>query len=88
MNTNILQKCIDELRKEDPKIDYVLGMLETLNDIAEFSKIIPSIAEKYEIMKPGEVRNYPTAAAADEAAILDARAKAAIDVVKSSSFVE
>ncbi len=30
MQTNILQKCVDELGKENPKLDYVRGMLETL----------------------------------------------------------
>lgn len=30
MNSDILQKAVDELKKEDPKIEYVLGMLETL----------------------------------------------------------
>lgn len=27
---NILQKCIDELAKENPKLDYIRGMLEVL----------------------------------------------------------
>ena len=30
MNTLILQKCVEELKKENPKIDYILGMLETV----------------------------------------------------------
>ena len=30
MNTTILNKCIDELRLPSPKIDYILGMLETV----------------------------------------------------------
>lgn len=30
MNTTILAKCVDELRKESPNIAYVLGMLETI----------------------------------------------------------
>lgn len=33
MQTNILQKCVDELGKESPKLDYVRGMLETLIEI-------------------------------------------------------
>lgn len=30
MNTNILQKCVDELKKETPNLSYVQGMLETV----------------------------------------------------------
>jgi hypothetical protein len=30
MNTQILQKCIEELKQTNPKIDYILGMLETV----------------------------------------------------------
>jgi len=30
MNTQILQKCVDELKKETFSKEYVLGMLETI----------------------------------------------------------
>ena len=30
MQNSILEKCVAELKKESPKIDYILGMLETL----------------------------------------------------------
>lgn len=30
MNTKILQKCIDELLKENPSKEYVVGILETV----------------------------------------------------------
>lgn len=30
MNTTILNKCIEELKKESPNISYILGMLETV----------------------------------------------------------
>ena len=30
MNTSILKKCLDELSKPTPRLDYVIGMLETL----------------------------------------------------------
>ncbi len=30
MNITILQKCIDELNSESPRLDYIRGMLETL----------------------------------------------------------
>jgi hypothetical protein len=30
MNTQILVKCLEELKKETPNIEYIKGMLETL----------------------------------------------------------
>ncbi len=30
MSQTILQKCLDELEKESPKLDYIRGMIETL----------------------------------------------------------
>lgn len=44
MNTKILQKCITELKTEKPKIDYVLGMLETL---MEMTGKEPEVAPKH-----------------------------------------
>lgn len=41
MNTNILRKCLEELNKEDPRKDYVIGMLETLIDSQNNSQTIP-----------------------------------------------
>lgn len=35
MNTKILQKCIDELKKDKPSIERVLGMLETLVEMVD-----------------------------------------------------
>lgn len=35
MNTAILQKCVDELKKEQPDIRYILGILETVIDISD-----------------------------------------------------
>lgn len=35
MNTKILQKCLDELNKESPRLDYLRGMLETLVEMQE-----------------------------------------------------
>ncbi len=33
-NTGILKKCLEELSKESPRLDYVRGMLETLIDVS------------------------------------------------------
>lgn len=34
MNTAILQKCVDELKKEKPNVAYILGTLETLIEMS------------------------------------------------------
>ena len=34
MNTSILQKCLDELQKENPKLDYIRGMIETIIEMS------------------------------------------------------
>lgn len=33
MNTNILSKCLEELKKDQPNISYVIGILETLMEM-------------------------------------------------------
>jgi hypothetical protein len=40
MNKNILQKCVEELKKETFSKEYVLGMLETMIEIDSSS--VPS----------------------------------------------
>lgn len=34
MNTRTLTKCVDELKKDTPNIQYVLGMLETIIEMS------------------------------------------------------
>ena len=34
MHTAILQKAVDELKKESPRLDYICGLLETLIEIS------------------------------------------------------
>jgi hypothetical protein len=54
MNSQILLKCIEELKKENPKIDYILGMLETVvamsgNIITPIAHDIPTVKKQIEI---------------------------------------
>ena len=43
MNTTILSKCVEELKKEQPNISYVLGMLETVIAMSNYpSAVIPT----------------------------------------------
>ena len=44
MNSKILDKCIAELKTEKPKIDYVLGMLETLREMSVGTAPEPTVA--------------------------------------------
>lgn len=80
---NIIKKCITELKTEKPKIDYVLGMLETLEEMQPApmpivpATSVPVFGVNPLTPPPGTVR-----ANTDEKAILDARAKAAIQEVK------
>lgn len=42
MNTNLLQKCVDELNKETPDISYLKGVLETLIEIEKSNSEKPN----------------------------------------------
>ena len=41
-NTEILKKCVEELKQPTPKIDYILGMLETVIALSETTPYVPS----------------------------------------------
>ena len=54
MNTTILQKCVEELKKSEPKIDYILGMLETLIDLSGGQiKVTPVTYNSKQIIENG-----------------------------------
>ncbi len=75
MNGTILQKCLDELKKDtDFRKDYVIGMLETLIEMSDSPKVVPLTTKKSIPAKPEMT---------DEAALLDARAKAALEIIKN-----
>jgi len=68
----ILQKCLDELAKDNADLSYIKGMLEVL--LATQPQIAPAVSTKY----------TPVATVvADEASILDAKARAALETVKA-----
>jgi hypothetical protein len=85
MNTNILKKCIDELNAETPRLDYLRGMLETLLEMQE--GLVSSVAE-HRVVSPRVAGSIPAPAALDEAAVLDARARRAIEAIKLTETVE
>lgn len=70
----IIQKCLDELSKDSPKIDYVRGMLETVLAMTPTNTIMFPAPKAARPAAPAEV--------IDEAAALDAQVRAAIEAVK------
>ena len=57
---SILSKCVEELKKETPRIDYVLGMLETLIDMEK-----PSVMQN-PIFNPTSGQTARTPSMSDE----------------------
>lgn len=88
MQTNILKKCIEELCKENPKLDYIRGMLETLVEIAEVPKDASLIADEKGGLRittaAQEVKNISK----DEGSMLDAMAGAAMKNIAKIETVE
>lgn len=78
MNKNLLQKCLDELAKDSPKLDYVRGILETLIALSEKEISVISV-------KPAEVTpTFQPPKQIDEAASLEAAAAAAMKKIPST----
>lgn len=78
MNSTILKKAIDELKSSSPKIDYVLGLLEAMDAMGGSSTV-----EQTTVNRP-VVGSSPTRPA-DEGSMLDAKARASIESIKSMS---
>lgn len=82
MNYKILQRVLDELNKESPKLDYIRGMVETLLSLEpeRITVQIPTVVGATAIN-----RSEPK----DEGAMLDAIARANLktvqDLAKKSS---
>lgn len=83
MNQNILQKAITELKSPNPRMDYVLGMLETLYEMQDKPKDSIITLPGGRIINATELNLIPHNA--DDASILDAKARAAIEQVKAMS---
>lgn len=84
----VLSKCVDELKTPTPRIDYVLGMLETLMEMQDVP--IKTINPLLTVPLTGVLNNYstPTAPAVlpavmDEAAVMEAQTKSYLDVMKA-----
>ena len=79
MITTILEKCLAELGKESPDISYIRGMIEVLLASQPQTKQEVAIPGKvYVAPLGGQVETKPV----DEGAILDAKARAAVETIK------
>lgn len=79
---SILAKCVSELKKEVPRIDYVLGMLETLMEmqaVPKPSEHSSTVEHRIEIPK---VAGASPAAPANEGAMLEAEVRAKTGFLK------
>lgn len=79
MKISILQKILKELQTEDPNIDYVRGMLETLIEMDDKGAIIPM--PPYVPIFPSN-ESKPSNGPTDEGDILDAKAKGRVASVR------
>lgn len=85
MNTNILKKCLEELSKDEPKLDYVRGMLETLIEMSESLKKCACDGEMKGnvIHTMSACHDEPHNSERDEASILEAGVKANLETIKN-----
>lgn len=79
MNTKILQKILDELKTEHPRLDYVIGMLETLIEM-----VGESPNGRAADLGPARLGSIPSSPkeSSDDGAILDAKAKARVQNIR------
>lgn len=73
MNRKTLQKAINELSKENPSLDYVRGMLETL---------IETIPEDKSVVLTGMFQEVKPETVDDEAKALEYMAAAKLEAVR------
>lgn len=81
MNTKILTKVLEELNKDKPDISYVKGMIETLVSLEEVTTVGSTIIHANTIPSNRAIADVSL----DEAAILDAQAKASLETIKALS---
>lgn len=90
MNISVLKKCLEELQKESFRKDYVIGMLETLIElnhevILPHTPFVPIFSEKHLFADVQPQTPFPQnlGAPSDEAQILDAKARARVDTIRT-----
>lgn len=86
MNTNVLKKCLEELGKETPRLDYLRGMIETLVEMqGAVTKNEPATigipADYFETTKV-DLNKIP-----DEASMLDNKARVGLGKIKKGEMI-
>ena len=89
MTKKLLQKVIDELLKDEPDLSYIRGIVETMYESIEderpYTPSANEIATKISTDKIiAENKNLGT----DEASILDAKARVAIEKMKAFNALQ
>jgi len=89
MNSNILKKCIDELQKDKPRLEYILGLLESLYEIGEPVKYLNKYNPENSFSNPIMVTNATKIGEIkDEGKLMDLEAKAKLESVKKMIKLE
>lgn len=81
----ILKKCIEELEKDCPNVDYVRGMLETLYEVnTPIGPVrVSSAVEQITVNDKVAGSNPAPAADLDEGALLDGKARSSLAAVRA-----
>ena len=87
MNRKTLQKVIDELAKETPRIPYVLGILETLVEtLPEENSKLPVLSREQVKQITEFGKTVPTPTVTDEGSAIEALAKAKMGKIDLSAI--
>lgn len=87
MNTSILSKAIEELKKDKPDLSYLRGMLETLMEMQTPAQIATEKLKEV-ISNTSVLMPFTPSTSLNEASVLDARARQAIETIKLTETVE
>lgn len=90
MQTTILKKILTELEAKTPRLDYIRGMVETLVCLGTPFFAMDNKLDELFVQPGGAITPYPVLkplplVTDDEAAILDAKAKASLQKVRQMS---
>lgn len=79
-----IRKALDELNKENPRLDYVRGMLEVLVDEDKGISLPATVMRDIDTGKPKLIKPEPVVD--DEAKMLDAYGKAMLGKVDQTAI--
>lgn len=85
MNYNTLKKCVEELQKDKPRIDYVLGLLEALLDAQNVGQVLTPLSPN--ILNKSAVSDVnPSVSTEDDLAkIMDREVASKLKAIKAAT---